>query len=126
MIEGFRQRGHHVEIQRFSLCARLFGTVEDRPATRAFRQRLEQMFGGERTIQAHFQYPDFFVVGQQFIHHFFAGADGGTHNHNHALGLRMAIILKRLVAAAGGVGEVIHRLLDVRIDCVIPRVSCFA
>ena len=83
------------------------------------------MFRRERTIEAHFQHAHFFAARQQFIHHFFTGADRRTHNNDNAFRLRVAVIFKRLIAAAGGIGEIIHRLFNVIVDRVVPRVGGF-
>ena len=84
------------------------------------------MFSGERTIKPHFQHADLFAARQQFIHHFFTGADGRTHQHDHAFRLRMAIILERFVLPSGGGGERIHRLFNMVVNRVVPRVGRFA
>ena len=83
------------------------------------------MFRRERTIEAHFQHTHFFAARQQFIHHFFTGADRRPHNNDNAFRLRMAVIFKRFIASTGGVGKIIHRLLNVIVNRVVPRVGGF-
>ncbi|CCK07164.1 hypothetical protein BN128_1075 [Cronobacter sakazakii 696] len=125
-VKGFRQRGHHIQIKRLRLRARLFGAIEHRDALDALRQRRQQVTRAERAEQADFQHAHFFAASEQLIHHLFAGAAGGTHQDNHPFGLRVAVILKRPVLAARGGGEIVHRLFDMVIDRVIPGVGRLA
>lgn len=124
-VKGFRQRGHHVEIQRFSQGARFFGAIEDRHGAGAFRQNVQQVRGGEGPVEANFQHADFFSAAQQFINHFLTGADCGAHNHDNALGLRMSVELKRFVLTPGGGGKIVHRRFNVFVNRVVPWVSRF-
>ncbi len=106
--------------------ARLFGTIQHRYRPRTLWQYRQQVFRGERAIEADFQHTHFFAPAQQFIYHLFTGANRGTHDHNHALRLRMAIILERFVLASGSGGKIGHRLIHMVINRVVPRVSGLA
>ncbi|CCJ85835.1 hypothetical protein BN133_2212 [Cronobacter dublinensis 582] len=84
------------------------------------------MMRAERAEQTHFQHAHFLAAREQLVHHFFAGAAGGAHQNNDPFGLRVAVIFKRLVLAARGGGEIVHRLPDMVIDRVIPGVGRLA
>ena len=84
------------------------------------------MFSRERAVKTHFKHAALFAAGQQLVDHLFTGADSRSHQHNHALGLRMAVVFERLVLASGCGGKVIHCLLDVVINRVVPRVCGLA
>ncbi len=126
MIKGLGQGGHHIQIQRFRLRARLFGAIEHRNGTRAFRQRREEMFRRERPIETHFQHANFFAARQQLINNFLAGANGRSHQHNDPFRLRMAVILKGFVFPTRCGSKVIHRLFNMVVNRVVPRVGGLA
>ena len=124
-IKGFRQRGHHIEIERLCLRARLFGAIQHRHAAHALRQHRQKMRGAEGAIEPHFQHADFLAACQQLINHLFAGANRRAHQHDHPLRLRMAIVLKGFVVSTRGGGKIIHRLLNMVVNGVVPRVCRF-
>lgn len=84
------------------------------------------MFSREGAEQAHFQHPDFLAARQQFVNHLFAGADSRAHQNGDPFGLRMAVIFERLILTAGYGSEIIHRLFDMIVYRVIPRVGRLA
>ena len=53
-VKGFRQGGHHVEVKRFGKRAGFFGAIQYGNRAGAFRQRRQQVGGGERAIEADF------------------------------------------------------------------------
>ncbi len=84
------------------------------------------MSGREWAEQAHFQHANFLAASQQFFDDFFTGANRRAHQNNDAFCLRMAVIFKWLVLATRSRGEVVHRLFDVIVNRVVPRVGRFA
>ncbi|MNE66565.1 hypothetical protein D3C80_1621210 [compost metagenome] len=83
------------------------------------------MFGGEGTIKSDFKDAHFFTARQQVVDRFFTGADSGPHQDHHAFGLRVAVILKWLIAAAGDGSKLVHRLLHMLVSIVVPRIGRF-
>ncbi len=95
------QRRHHVQIERLGLGPRLLGAIQHRNLAGALGNDRQQMLGTEGAVEAHLHQPHLLASGQQPFDHLFAGADGGPHQHQHPLGLRVTHIFKRLVVTAG-------------------------
>ena len=84
------------------------------------------MFRRERPIETHFQHANFFAARQQLINNFLAGANGRSHQHNDPFRLRMAVILKGFVFPTRCGSKVIHRLFNMVVNRVVPRVGGLA
>ncbi|MNQ84615.1 hypothetical protein D3C85_997500 [compost metagenome] len=77
----------------------------------------------EGAIEAHLHQPHLLSLLDQPRYHFLTGANGGTHQHQHPLGLRMTHVFERLVVTAGLLAEGLHRLAHVTVSVVIPGVG---
>ena len=97
MIEGV----FHIQAQRFSLSAGLFGAVQDGNSLHGFRQLGEEVGQRKRAKQMHAEQPDLLSRRVQRIHHFLNGIADRSHRDNHPFGVRRAGIVKQMVLPAG-------------------------
>ena len=113
-----RQRGEraeHVEMERVGRGARLLRAIEHGDAGGRLRQGGEQRLDRERPVQVDLQHPDLLPRRRQSIDGLGDGADGGAHDHDHALGVGGALVAHQSVAATGPLGQLIEdRLHDAR------------
>ena len=73
------------------------------------------MFGGEGSVQPHFQHADFFAAVNQIAHGFIGGFHTGTHQHDDPFCIGRADIIEQVVFPPDDTGKFVHRFLnDVR------------
>ncbi len=101
----------NVEQQRFAFRSRLFAAVHHRNASDRCRYRFNQCFGGERAEK-----PDAYNTGvlPAAIKRF--GCLRGhfssrPHDHYHAVGIWIAVVVKQMISPAGGFGHAVHGTL---------------
>ncbi len=109
--QSFRQRGDGVLIKWFARRARFLGSVQNRDGLHASRQRLDELARVKRPIQPHFQHADFLALFEEVIHRFMRRLATGTHQHDHALGVRRSDVVEQLVGAAHHLRKLIHGVL---------------
>jgi hypothetical protein len=69
---------------------------------------------GERPVEAHFDQPHAFAAGGQGVHRLLGRASAGTHEHDHAFGVRRALVFHEIVVAPRAFFEGSHGLSDDR------------
>ena len=118
--------GLDVLIERLSESARLFGAVEDGDLLHALRQHLEEVLGGERTVEAYDEGADLPALCGEVVDGLLYRLGHGTHCNDDILGLRVAVVVVRTVLAAGQLADFTHIAgNDVR-NCVVGGVAGFA
>ena len=108
----FGQRRDDVEIERIAWRARLLRPIEHGEAADGLRQRGEERAARERAIQPDLQHADLLAARHQVLDGFVRRFGARSHEHDHALGGRIADVLEQPVAPAGQLGERLHRALD--------------
>ena len=106
---GLAQRREHVEEQRLAERSGLLGPVEHGDAARGGRQGRDQLLRRERAVEPDLCHADALAAGLQVAHRLARGLGAGAHQHEHALGLRVAAVVDEPVAAAGPLPELVHR-----------------
>ena len=84
------ERREHVEEQRLAERAGLLGAVEHRDAAHARRQRLRQLARRERPVEPHLRHAHPLAARLQERDRLARGLAARAHDHEHALGLRVA------------------------------------
>ena len=105
------ERREHVEEQRLAERSGLLGPVEHGDAAHGGRQRLDQLARRERPVEPDLCHADALAARLQVAHRLARGLGAGAHQHEHALGLRVAAVVDEPVAAAGPLPELVHHLL---------------
>ena len=109
---AFGKRRDDVLVERLADGARLLRAVEHGDRLHRLRQRGDEGLHVERPVQPHRDEADLLARGDQPGHRFARGADARAHLHDHALGIRRAVVPEQAVAAAGQLREALHRLAD--------------
>ena len=124
--DGFRQRRRHVEEQRLTGRAGLLGAVEHGHLARGGGDGVEELFDGERAVQADEHHAHLFAVGVEVIDHRQEGFVAGAHHDDHAVGVVGAVVFDEVVLASGDAGQLVHRGLHDAGHRVVERVRGFA
>ncbi len=95
------QRRRDVEIERIAGRARLLRPIQDRERADGLRQRGEERLLVERAIEPDLQHADLFAASGQVVDRLVHGVGARSHDHDHALGGRIADVLEQAVVAAG-------------------------
>ena len=119
-------RAEHVEVERLALAAALLRAVEDGDRAHGRRQRGDERGGVERTVQPHRDDAHLLARLQERVHGLAHGLGSGAHHHDHALGVRRAVVVEEVVGAAGELGEAVHRALHDAGEHVVEAVRRLA
>ena len=103
------ERRHDVEIERIARRARLLRAIEDGERADGLRQRGEERLRCERAIEPDLQHADLFAASGQVVDRLVHRLGARAHDHDDALGVRIADVLEQAVAAAGQRRERVHR-----------------
>ena len=103
--------GEDVEEKRFADGAGLLGAVENGDGFDGFRQRSEKRLHVERKEETHGENAGFFATGVEPFGGFTQGFDGAAHRDDNALGLGMAVVIEKMIAAAGELAKTLHGFL---------------
>ena len=60
----------------------------------------------------HIEQADLLALGEQVVDGFLGGLGGGTHEDDHALGVRRAVVVEQLILATGQLADLCHVALD--------------
>jgi len=116
-----RESVHHVEIERFSGCARFLGAVEHRQGPHRLGEGGREVLDAERPVQPDFQHPHLLPPGRQVLHGLVGRLRARTHKHDHALDIGGADIVEEVVFPSGERREPIHILLHhLRAGQIVP------
>ena len=112
---GLGQRRDHVLIHRLASAARLFRAIQNRDGLDRLGQRGHQMVHRERSEEAHLDHADLLALLGQHIHGLVHDLGAGSHDHDHALGIRRAHVVEQVIGTSHDLGELVHlRLHDGR------------
>ena len=89
-------------------------------------QGVGERLSRKRPVQPHLHDTHALIVSVQRSHGLLNGLAARAHHHDHALGLRVAVVVDDSVAAAGALGEARHRVLDRARHAGVERVDRFA
>jgi len=104
--------GLDIEVERLAEAARLLAAGEDGDLLDRLRQRLDQRFGRERTVEADLDQAELLALAVQVADRFFDGFATGTHRKDDLVGIRGSDIVEEVVAAAGGFSDLVHVFLN--------------
>ena len=103
------ERAADILIQRFAQAARFLGAVQHRNLFHSLRNRSQEMFHRERTVQVNCQHADlcaFCRIDQ------FRGLDGGllagAHNHDQLVRVLRTVVIEQMVFTAGDLADFGH------------------
>ena len=108
---GLAQSGDDIDVERFAHGAGFLGAVQHSDGTNGGRQRLGERLDGEGAIEPDLQDADLFAVGVEPGGRFGDGFGPGAHDHHHAFGLGVPLIIVQVVGASGLRRELVHHLL---------------
>ena len=104
--------GANIFIQRLADGTDLLHAVEDSDLLDGLGHRGQQMLGRERTEQVYLQEADLLTLGVEVIDHFLNRTAHAAHCHDHALGIRCAVVIEQVIFTAGQLGDLSHVILD--------------
>ncbi len=84
------ERSHDVEIEWISRSPRLLGSIQHGETASAPRQCCQERGGRERTIKAYLEDTHSLAASNQVLHGFVHGLGTRAHDHDDALGFRVA------------------------------------
>ncbi len=114
-----REARQHVLVERLAVGAGFLGAVEHADGLGGRRQGREEVLQRERAVEAHHDGPDLFALLLQFLDRFQRGFGAGAHQHDDALGVGRADVVKGLVVTSRQLAELFHgRGDDVRAGLV--------
>ena len=90
--KGLADRRHHILVERLPVRTRFLGPVQHGDAFRRGGNDLEQCVRCERAEQTHLHHAGFFAMMIEVVDHFIHRLGAGTHQHDHAIGIRRAVI----------------------------------
>ena len=111
-LAGLADRGHHVEVERLADGAGLLGAVEDGDRADGAGEGGREVLHRERPDEPDLEDADLLALRHEVVDRLVRDLGARAHQHDHALGLRVADVLEELVGAAGALAEAGHRLLD--------------
>ena len=120
-----RHRGDDVEVKRFARRARFLRAVEDRELFDRLRERLDERFGGERTVEADVEKTDLLVHPDR-VEIFLDDARAARHHDDDVFRVRIADVVEEMILTSGELRELIHLLLDDRRNGGVERIARFA
>ena len=119
------ERVDDVQIQRIA-GAGLLGTVEHGQLLAGCRQRLGELRGDERTVQAHLHQAHLLALGGQVVDDLLGHVADAAHGDDHALGVGGAVIVEQLVIGAQLGVDLIHILFHHGRQRVVDAVAGLA
>jgi len=122
---GLAEGGGDVEEQGLAARTGLFGAVEDGHGGDAGGDRRQHLLDRERPVQPEVHHADPFTRSQQVVDGLADGLGTRPHDHDHPVGLRVAVVVDQVVAPAGAGREGVHRLADHARDRGVERVDGF-
>ena len=117
----------YIEVERFAVSARLFGTVKHADALNRCRQRLLQVLEAERTIEVYVDHTEFLItLGSLVVDDFADSLASRTHTDDDVLCIGSTVVVERTVLAAGDLADLLHIVgNDIR-HCVVVTVAALA
>mmetsp|Transcript_7487 Transcript_7487/g.20229 ORF Transcript_7487/g.20229 Transcript_7487/m.20229 type:complete len:1155 (+) Transcript_7487:2178-5642(+) len=112
-----------VRVQRQGGGEVLLRTVQHRDGLHALRHLGEEVLHRERPEEADLEEAHPLPPLPQVIHGLLRGLRRGAHHHDHALRLRVAVVVEELVLAPCDHGQLVHRLLNDVGDGVVEHVG---
>ena len=104
----------------------LLGPVQDRDPAHRVRQRGQQMRNRKRAEQTHLQHADLLAGSPQSRCRRARGLGPRTHEDQHPLGVRVALIVEQSILPAGQRGEALHRAFDDAGHALVERIDRLA
>ena len=100
-----------IQVERLARAARLFGAIEHRDRLDARRESFGESLHVKRPIQPHLEHADFLSARRQIIDRLVRRIAARAHQHNHALGVRRAVVIEKPVSSSRQLGEAVHGAL---------------
>lgn len=122
----FVECGHDVEVERFALCARLFGSVHNRDNFCGCGDGFDECVLREGAIKSDFQKADFVSSCVEVVNGFFNGFRARTHDDDHAIRIGCAVVVDEVVFSSCERADFVHLRLNDCGDSVIVFVACFS
>ena len=120
------ERHHDVLVQRLAEGAGLLRAVEDRDRACRWRDGRDELPRGEGPKQADDDVADLVPLRRQPLAGLAHGAHPRAHQHDHAVGFGVPVVLDRGVVAAGALREAPHGLREQLRDRVVERIGGLA
>ncbi len=98
----------HIHIKRIAQGTRFLGPVEHGDDPGAGRDRRKEEILHERPVEPDLDQADLFALPGQVVDRFLDGLAGGPHGDHHTVGLRIADVIERPIAAPGQVADLLH------------------
>ena len=117
-----RQHGADVQVQRIARGAHFLAAVEHGDAFDRGGQRGEEVFGGERAVQVDLEEPGPAAACVQPVDGLADGAGDGAHGDHDVFGVGRAVVVEKVVLAAGHGRDLVHAGLHDTGQCVVERV----
>ena len=93
---------------------------------RRSRDRVAQMFDGERTIEVNVHHADLLAMGIEIIDRGAAGLEDRAHADDDAFGILSAVVVEEFIFAAGQLADLAHVFFHNGGELIVEGVRRFA
>ncbi len=104
----FLEHGADVKVQGLAKGAGFLGAVKHSDFATGGGQGLEEVLGGEGTVQVDAHQADFFALGNEVLHGFFDDFAGRAHADDDAVGIGSTGVLEKMMPAACDFSHLFH------------------
>ncbi len=101
----------HIKIERLAGSSRLLCAVEHSDLLRRRGHAGEEMLGREGAVEVYADDTDLLPFSSEIVHSLAGSLRDAAHGDDHALSLRISIVIEKMVFAAGDFGNLGHILL---------------
>ena len=106
------QGGDDVLVEGLAHGAGLLGAVHDGDLPDRLGQRGGELLGHEGAVEANLDQADLLAAGVEVVDDLLDHVAEGAHGHDHAVGVRGAVVVEELVVGADAVVDLVHVVLD--------------
>ena len=98
----------NIQIQRFAVSSRFFGTVKNSNSLDSFGNSSQEVFCRERTVQVYGNHTHFFTFAHQVINSFASSFCYRTHSDDYAFCILSTIVIEQTVFTACDFRDFVH------------------
>ena len=116
----------NIQIQRFAVCTRFFGTVKNCDTFCSLRYSSQEVLSRERTIQMNSNQTNFFTVSYQMVDSFAGSFSYRTHSDDYAFSIFSTVVVEQAVVTSCDLVDFVHVFFYDSRNCFIERIARFS
>ena len=121
----FFSKANDIEVQRFAEGTRFFCAIDNSDFLNCFRQYVEEIFVGERTIKVNVDQANFFALALQVFNCLFCNVSKRTHADNNIFSVFSTVVVERFVCTACDCRNFVHVVSNDIRHSVVEFVASF-